>query len=154
VTKNSFFKEITHNSYVPQAKPLEKLAKEVARIRKEKEQQLVAPVQDPAPPAPEFSSASGPAASQVPASAPATTLVSEVTPQATLNAVSNLALEVKQLRKDFDDFKKEQEKSQKLQQEMVLALQGLAKQVARIVEPSSSSSKPAEDPSAPPPRSS
>ena len=147
VTKKTFFKEIAHNSYVPQTKPLEKLVKEVEKMRKEKEQQQGAPVQvqdqPQAPPAPEISSASVPSSSQVPAPAPATTLVSEVTPQATLNVVSNMALEVKNLKEDF-------EKSQKVQEQMVLALQGLATQVARLVDSSSSSSKPAEDPPAPP----
>ena len=45
VTEKAFFKEITHNAYVPQTKPLQKLVQEVEKIRKLKEQQQDAPVQ-------------------------------------------------------------------------------------------------------------
>ena len=141
VTKKTFFKEISHNSYVPQHKPLQNLMKEVERIRKSKEQPQDAPVQDQDQTPPVAPSTSAPSSSQVPAPPSASTLISEAAPQVAVNVVAQMALELQNLKKDFRVF-------QDTQAQMLSALQVLTAEVAKLV----SSSKPAEDPA--PPRSS
>ena len=108
VTQKAFFKEITHNAYVPQHKPLQKLVQEVEKIRKSKEQPQDAPVQvseeqPPAPPAPQIPSSSAPSSSHVPAPTPATTLISEAAPQVAVNVVTQMALELQELKKEFKE---------------------------------------------------